>query len=577
MDRITKALLESFKKEQSFTDTIQEPFLFEHFANYCIVSGEYSNSFDIDNIHVGGGQDMAIDGIAIIVNNKLVSSIEEVKDLIDTNKYLDVLFVFLQSKISSHFDTGDIAKFLLGVKSFFDDDNLNNVNLQIQEKLNIMNYIYKNSRLFSNRKPNLKLFYITTGTWNNDKNILSTVENLKEPISNLSLFDEVFFDGVGANELQELYRYADNRISREIQFDQSISLPQTKNVEQSSIVILPATEYIKLIVDDSDNLIEGLFYDNIRGYQGENEVNQEIAKTIDNKDEHDAFILYNNGITIVAEKFIFFNRKLQLSDYQVVNGCQTSYVLYNKRKKVSSQLFIAIRIIQLQGDSEFKKKIIQGNNRQTPVKLTELEALNSFQVKLEEYYSSYQENSDHRLYYERRPRQYNGIGREIEKIRIIDINTQIRCFASMFLNQANNSGRYAQKLRESVKNKIFQDEHPKIAYYASAYALFRLDSCFRKGLIDGKYKPFRYHFLNLVRLYSAGEKMPEMCSKKFEKYCTDIETILHNSEQCFQIFKKCSDVIDSIVNDNFNGNYERSDAKTVKFLTLVNSEWKKHI
>ena len=113
MDRITQGLLKDFKKEQSLPEEIEQYILFEHFANYCVISKEYNDNFAIDDVHVGGKQDISIDGIAIIVNNLLVTSLDEIDDLAKMNKFLDVSFILIQSKTSSNFDSGDIAKFLL--------------------------------------------------------------------------------------------------------------------------------------------------------------------------------------------------------------------------------------------------------------------------------------------------------------------------------------------------------------------------------------------------------------------------------------------------------------------------------
>ncbi|MBE9256629.1 MULTISPECIES: hypothetical protein [Aphanizomenonaceae] len=74
MDRITSSYLKTFKQEQSFSEDLNESILFEHFVNYCIVSKEYNAQFLLEDIHIGGGGDLGIDGIAIIVNGNLIIS-----------------------------------------------------------------------------------------------------------------------------------------------------------------------------------------------------------------------------------------------------------------------------------------------------------------------------------------------------------------------------------------------------------------------------------------------------------------------------------------------------------------------
>ncbi|MDF5736839.1 MULTISPECIES: AIPR family protein [unclassified Nostoc] len=555
MDRITVGLLNAFKQEQSFPEDLGQSELFEHFVNYCIVSKEYNESFTLEDIHVGGGADKALDGIAIIVNGNLINSKEELEDLEKRNKYLDVEFILIQSKTSSSFDAGDIAKFLLGSKEFFIENSGLPENEQVSYKSEIMELIYNKSNLFKTRNPICKLYYVTTGKWLDDQHLKGTIESLKRNLEDIQIFENVLFNPIDAENLQNLYRLANNKISREIRFEKRTALPEIEDVREAYIGILPAREYLKLIIDESANIIKGLFYDNVRDFDVDNEVNQEIEATI-KSDNHKSFVLYNNGITIVAEDINVVGDKMTITDYQIVNGCQTSHVLYYNQKSIDDSLYIPIKIIALARDSKLKNNIIKANNRQTPVKIEELEALTDFQKKLEEYYKSIPEEKQ--LFYERRPRQFNGI-QGIEKIRIVDIPSQMRCFASMFLDQAHNAGRYRANLQEETRKKIFLSAHDPIGYYVSAYAKFRLEAFFRKRQIEGKYKPFKYHMLNIFRIQVSGKDMPPINSNKFIKYCEDMEKTLSDENKCKEAFLRTTEIIDKAVNKN----YDRASAKTI--------------
>ncbi|GJD19579.1 hypothetical protein RIVM261_045350 [Rivularia sp. IAM M-261] len=568
MDRITSGLLKAFREEQSLLQDLAESVLFEQFVNYCIVSKEYNGSFSLEDIHVGGGADKALDGIAIIVNGSLINTKEELEDLEKSNKYLDVEFILVQSKTSSSFDAGDIAKFLLGTQDFFSNNPALPNNQQIRDKSEIKEQLYNKSNLFKNRNPICKMYYVTTGKWFDDKHLKATIEPLKKNIEDMQMFQQVQFYPIDAEKLQNLYRFVNNKISREIKFEKRTALPEIDDVREAYIGILPAREYLKLIIDESDNIIRGLFYDNIRDFQGDNDVNQEIKATIES-DEQKSFVLYNNGITIVAENINVVGDKITISDYQIVNGCQTSYVLYYNRELIDDSLCIPIKIIAIARDNRLKNNIVKANNRQTPVKLEELQALTDFQKKLEEYYNSLADEK--RLYYERRPKQFNGI-EGIEKIRIVDISSQIRCFASMFLEQAHNAGRYHAKLQEEVKQNIFLSSHDPIGYYVSAYSKFRLDTIFRKAHIDSKYRNFRYHLLNIFRIQISGLNMPEISSNKFIKYCEKMEQILHNDNECKEAFIRATTIIDKVVNEKYNGNYDRSSAKTLLFSRQIKAK-----
>lgn len=188
------------------------------------------------------------------------------------------------------------------------------------------------------------------------------------------------------------------------------------------------------------------------------------------------------------------------------------------------------------------------------VKTEELSALTDFQKLLERYYEAVQE--PHRLYYERRSQQFRAtLG--LEKIRIVDISTQIRAFASMFLNRAHQASRYYGSLLKDIENTIFVDGHAPIAYYVSGYALFRIESLLRRRLIDNRYRSFKYHLLGIFRMLVAGQEMPTMQSNKFEKYCQVLQDKLWDDAACLQTLLECCLVLDKIL----DGNYGRDKTK----------------
>ena len=121
MDSITKKFLEEFCNSFELNKN-KESIAFEHFCNYCCVNKE-NGIVDIKlNDLSTGSNACGIDGIAIIVNNKLVTSISEIQHQIDTNRSLDVNFVFIQAKTSSTFNNGQILNFFEFTKSFFENN-----------------------------------------------------------------------------------------------------------------------------------------------------------------------------------------------------------------------------------------------------------------------------------------------------------------------------------------------------------------------------------------------------------------------------------------------------------------------
>src|SRR6185369_6402511 len=83
---------------------------FEKFCNYSILKKEYSDSFETEDLFTGDST-QGIDGLALIINGKLISNKEEIDDLLDINKYIEAKFIFIQAKTSESFNSTDIGNF----------------------------------------------------------------------------------------------------------------------------------------------------------------------------------------------------------------------------------------------------------------------------------------------------------------------------------------------------------------------------------------------------------------------------------------------------------------------------------
>ncbi|MEO5775904.1 MAG: AIPR family protein [Flavobacterium sp.] len=385
MDRITESLISELITNLELTSE-GESKDFEKLANYCVVSNEYNKTFEIDTLMVGDGNDTGIDGIAIIVNGQLVESVEEVKDLLERNNFLDVNFIFVQAKTSSNFEGSDMNTFLFGVLDFFAQKPKLKRNDDIIRFAEISNFIYSKAPSFK-ENPSIRLYYITTGKWTDDTNLKAVIENGVNNIEQTNLFDEVLFFPFGARELANSYRKTKESISTTITFTNRITLPKITGVSQAYIGLLSFDEFEKIVSDSEGNLLN-VFEDNVRDFQGDNnDVNGGIANTLNN-DDSEIFSVLNNGVTIVASSISPTGDQFTINDYQIVNGCQTSNVLYNNRKGENiSKVHVPVKLIATT-DDEVKTRITLATNNQTPIKKEQLAALTAFQRSLEQYFNS---------------------------------------------------------------------------------------------------------------------------------------------------------------------------------------------
>ena len=107
-----------------------------------------------------------------------------------------------------------------------------------------------------------------------------------------------------------------------------------------------------------------------------------MRETIQDPESKNYFALMNNGVTVVARKVIPTGNRFVIEDYQIVNGCQTSYVLHETREALTEEVLVPVRLIAT-SDTSIRNSIAKATNRQTSVSDDQLFALSDFPKNLE--------------------------------------------------------------------------------------------------------------------------------------------------------------------------------------------------
>ena len=226
-------------------------------------------------------------------------------------------------------------------------------------------------------------------------------------------------------------------------------IPEIPGVKEAYLGLIPAPVFITILTDEGGQIAKSLFYDNVRDWQDFNAVNSEMRETLESEVQRSRFALMNNGITIIAKTLRATGNKFYIEDFQIVNGCQTSHVLFSQRDKLTDEsVMVPLRLISTQ-DEDITAAIIKATNRQTEVKGEQLLAISNFQKKLELFFQTF--DDENRLFYERRSRQYNNMP-GIEKTRIVLPSALIRVFSAMFLDQAHRTTRNYKALVDQVEH-----------------------------------------------------------------------------------------------------------------------------
>lgn len=539
VDRIISSYLDDFVAKNDHLKDFDRDHAFELFINDLIISRDYPEEYDTDAVSVRGMNDLGMDGVAIVVNEHLVFSVEDIRYFTTQLHRLDARFIFIQTKTSPGFDGGEIGKFLFGVRAFFNPIGV--ANEKVRSAYDLKEAIYNSSKDMD-AAPRCDLFYASLGKWSNEPHLQHLVKTELNLLRSTNLFSDVTFTPLDAEMIKASYRELNRKVSKEIVFERHTNLPAIAGVEQAYIGSLPATEYLKLICDEGGRLQRSLFYDNVRDFQGNNSVNQDISKTLNDSTLRDRFIVLNNGITIVSKSLTQVGPKFKLSDFQIVNGCQTSHVLFYNRQHLSGAE-IPIKLIITQ-DAEVTNSVIRATNRQTEVKEEAFESLNPFQKELEEFYERVEgDNSTNRLYYERRSKQFDQT--QVNRKKVVSLTAQIKSFVAMFLSEPHSTHRYYGELMEAKRAQMFVADHSPFPYYIAAKAYIFLEAMFSNVELERKHIPFKYQMLMVFRLLAESSTFPALNNRKeMDKYCGPLLSLLKDEKKGRELFACAASIVE---------------------------------
>lgn len=127
-----------------------------------------------------------------------------------------------------------------------------------------------------------------------------------------------------------------------------------------------------------------LFAQNVRLPLGNTSVNRGIRESLASKSSHSKFPLFHNGVTILCDtaEVIDEGAALKVTNYVVVNGAQTVTTLHEGREKISADLRLPVRVIDLNEKPELASTITQISNNQNSIKSRDLKANHQIQSRL---------------------------------------------------------------------------------------------------------------------------------------------------------------------------------------------------
>ena len=285
-----------------------------------------------------------------------------------------------------------------------------------------------------------------------------------------------------------------------------------------------------------------LFYDNVRDFQGHNPVNTEIRHTLADEQLRPNFPLLNNGVTIVARELTRKGDIFTISDFQIVNGYQTTHILFQSKDHINADTFIPVKLVATR-DRQVITEVIKATNRQTAVLPEALESLTPFHKELEDFYAIRESSrsAPDRIYYERRSKQY--VMDNISQRNIVTLTGQIKSFIGMFLNEPHSHPHYYGELLRSYEGRLFLSDHKPESYYASGVALLTLEKWLNARPAERDLRSYKHQLLMLLRVSITGKDIPRLNSNAISAYSLKIVDALRDPNRSDEECKKAVDLL----------------------------------
>lgn len=573
-NRILLGTLADFSENFSLEHQ-EESKKFESLANYIIISKidpeAFSDTSVFQTVDVDSGGTFGIDAFALVVNDTLITNSDDLA-LQRKSKRLDVRFIFIQTKRSTSIDAGELLKFVSAVKDVFNQNLELPKSNDLEEVRALIEEVFKreNTQLFGGTRPRCDLYFVTTGGPLKDPLITSMLLTESESLANtIDEIQNASITHIGVDALLDSYAEIENQYDVDITFDKHVPCEKIGDVEQAFIGYLSADEFLKLITGKDSELRRNVFYENVRDFQGEeNSVNTEMANTLSSTEMLDKFILLNNGVTIVARKFSNLrSTEYQISDYYIVNGCQTSNMIFRHRAKFgeNSSLRVPVKIIHTTSN-DLISAVIRSTNRQTPVSDEAFVSLDKFHKRLQEYYKTYSSEAPEALFYERRSKEFANLENKVERPRIINLHSQIRSFTAIILGHPHLiATRNPVTILRDHKGEIFQEDHENAAYYLSSLMLFLFFKLQGNGKVDGKYEISRYWICWIARMlmYSSFD-IGTLNSKKTDSACEKKIALLGDQKYIENLFRQACEIFDDAKFSFTKKNGKKRNAELIK-------------
>ena len=413
---------------------------------------------------VEGGDDYGIDAIYSLIDGHIINSPEDIIQFL--NNQSQILIKIIQTKKETGFGEEALLKLKDGLENIFDINKALCGNTKFNERSNIVRELWKKWHESGNKNSfDVVIEYVSLGKKEDinhkvvDKKnkVLEFLAYIGLKTSILNFIDQK--DIFDISSIQKYHKILNTLNSIEYDFEHNTSV-------RGYIAIVDGREFYKFITDDNDKIEDKIFESNVRDYQEDKkDVIINIKNTL-NSTRKSNFWCMNNGITILSSKIEPKRHTFRLEDYQVINGCQTSYSIWEvlKDNKELKDFEIVVKLVETD-DEDTALEIIQATNSQIPIDPTSIKSQERVHKTIEEFLKSGKDI----VYYERRKNFYKRRNYPINKI--IDPKRLFQVMRGTYFKKPSSSRRNPTEFFNKEHEAVFNLNYD-LLYFKFACNLF---------------------------------------------------------------------------------------------------------
>jgi hypothetical protein len=453
-------------------------------------------NYDLDNTQIQAGlvdgpRDAGIDAAYVFVNGNLLTEDFEFDDV---RQPVELELTIIQSKNEDTFKEGPVDKLASSLPLLLDHTKKAKdlEPLFKKEVVAVCQSFLVALGALADRFPkvSIRLFYCCKGNEPNETTkakaaaLAATLKGMQ--------FSGVTFTFLGGQQL-----YERSRVQKELVVRITTTGTPLSGAKSSFVALCKLSDYVKFISDETGNLMTRIFEANVRAYQGEVEVNKEIAASLTTATPGVDFWWLNNGVTIVADEAGYTNNQLVIKNPLVVNGLQTSHEIHGAKLAVDDARTILIRVVT-ETDAVKRDQIIRATNRQTNINNSSFRASEPIHKEIEDFLLT------RGYFYDRRKNAHKREGRPADKI--IGIDRMAQAVLSMLLQEPHTARARPTTAIKSQGDyeRIFstnKSKHPLELYGVVVGLLDKVEQHFRSisGQADRVYRNnLKFHVLMVL-------------------------------------------------------------------------------